>query len=155
MTIWWQKLNFVFLSMKRWFQFNSRIVRTHFASVVTLNNWEMITETRSYIFRWHSRCCRFRVSVNSLIMGSKTSSKRRLIGAVQGKLNIFERSCMSCSQNIVLFITLNDRYAIMHCRACRVIGAGILGAKEGFLRLLLIIIVMMIISIIIIKIILL
>ena len=38
---------------------------------------------------------------------------------------------MSCSQNIVLFITLNDRYAIMHCRACRAIGAGILGAKGG------------------------
>ena len=58
---------------------------------------------------------------------------------------------MSCSQNIVLFITLNDRYAIMHRRARRAIGAGILGAKG---RLLLIIIVM-VISIIIIKIILL
>ena len=157
MTIWWQKLNFVFLSMKRWFQFNSRIVGTHFAGVMTLNNnyWEMITEMQSYIFRWHSRCCRFRVCVNSLIMGSKTSSKRRLIGAVQGKLNISNWSCISCSQNIVLFMTLNDRYAIMHCRACRAIGVGILGAKGGFLRLLLIIIVMMVISIIIIKIVLL
>ena len=44
-----------------------RIVRTHFASVMTLNNWEMITETRSYIFRWRSRCRRRRVCVNSLI----------------------------------------------------------------------------------------
>ena len=35
---WWQMFNFVFLSVKRWFQFNSRIVRTHFASVMTLNN---------------------------------------------------------------------------------------------------------------------
>ena len=53
--------------MKRWFQSNSRIVKTHFASVMTLNNWEMIAETRSYIFRWRSRCRRRRVCVNSLI----------------------------------------------------------------------------------------
>ena len=52
----------------RWFQFNSRIVRTHFASVMTLNNWEMIAETRSYIFRWRSRCCWRRVCVNSLVI---------------------------------------------------------------------------------------
>ena len=53
-SIWWQMLNFVFL----WFQFNSRIVRIHFASVMTLN-CKIIAETRSYIFRWHS-CCRRR-----------------------------------------------------------------------------------------------
>ena len=29
-SIWWQMFNFVFLCPKRWFQFNSRIVRTHF-----------------------------------------------------------------------------------------------------------------------------
>ena len=34
----------------RWFQFNSRIVRSHFASVMTLNNREMIGERRSYVF---------------------------------------------------------------------------------------------------------
>ena len=66
-TIWWQMLNFVFISMKRWFQFNSRIIRTHFASVMTLNNWQMITETRRYIFRWRSHCRRPRVCVNSLL----------------------------------------------------------------------------------------
>ena len=66
-TIWWQIVNIVLLSMKRWFQFNSRIVTTHFASIMTLNNWEMITETWSYIFRWRSRCCRRRVCVNSLL----------------------------------------------------------------------------------------
>ena len=47
--------------MKPWFRFTSRIVETHFASVMTLNNWEMIAETRSYIFRWRSRCRRQRV----------------------------------------------------------------------------------------------
>ena len=38
-----------------WFQFNSRIVRTHFSSKKTLNNWKIIAETRSYIFRLRSR----------------------------------------------------------------------------------------------------
>ena len=66
-TIWWHMFNFVFLSLKRWLQFNSRIVRTHFASVMTLNNQEMIPETRSYIFRWRSRLCRCRVCANSLM----------------------------------------------------------------------------------------
>ena len=40
---------FVLLPQKRWFQFNSRIVRTHFASAMTLNNCDIIEETRSYI----------------------------------------------------------------------------------------------------------
>ena len=48
--------NFVFLALKRWFQFNLRIVITDFESVMTLNNWEMIAETRSYSFRSRSRC---------------------------------------------------------------------------------------------------
>ena len=55
-SIWWQMFNFVFLSLKRWFQFDSRTFRTHFASVMTLNNWETIAEIRSYIFRRRSRC---------------------------------------------------------------------------------------------------
>ena len=59
-STWWQMFNFVSLSLKRWFQFNSRKVRTHFATVMTLNNWKMIAETRSYIFRWRSRCRRRR-----------------------------------------------------------------------------------------------
>ena len=44
------------LFLKRLFQFNSRTVSTHFASVMTLNNSEMIAETQSYIFRGRSRC---------------------------------------------------------------------------------------------------
>ena len=48
-SIWWQIINFVLLSPKRWFRFNSRIVRTHFPSIMTLNHWKMIAETRSYI----------------------------------------------------------------------------------------------------------
>ena len=55
--IWWQMFNFVFSCPKRWFQFNSRIVRTHFSSITSLNNCKIIAETRSYIFRWR---CRFR-----------------------------------------------------------------------------------------------
>jgi len=48
-------------------QFNSRIFRTHFSSIMTLNNWKMIAETRSYIFRWCSRCRRRCVCLISLI----------------------------------------------------------------------------------------
>ena len=66
-NIWWQLFNFVFLCPKRWFQFNSRIVRTHFSGIMTLNNWKMISETRSYIFRWRSRIRRRRVCLISLI----------------------------------------------------------------------------------------
>ena len=62
-SIWWQIFNFVLLSQKRWFQFNSRIARTHFSSVMTLN---IIEETRSYIFRWRSRCRRRRLCLSSL-----------------------------------------------------------------------------------------
>ena len=42
-------------SLKRSFQFNSRIVVTQCASVMTSNNWEMIAETLSYIFGTPSR----------------------------------------------------------------------------------------------------
>ena len=64
---WLQMFNFVHLCPKRWFQFNSRIVRTHFSSIMTLNNWKMIAETRSDIFRWGSRFRRRRVCLSSLI----------------------------------------------------------------------------------------
>ena len=67
-SIWWQMLIFVFLCPKRWFQFNSRIVRTHFSSIMTLNNWKMTAEPRSYIFRWRSRFRPRRVSLSSLFM---------------------------------------------------------------------------------------
>ena len=65
--IWWQMFNFVCLCPQRWFQFNSRIVKTHFLSILTLNNWKIIAETRSYIFRWRSHSCRHRVCLSSLL----------------------------------------------------------------------------------------
>ena len=67
MSIWLQMFNFVLLCPKRWFQSNSRLARTHFSSIMTLNNWKMIAETRSYIFRWRSRFRRRRVCLSSLI----------------------------------------------------------------------------------------
>ena len=70
-SIWWQMFNFVFLCPKRWFQFNSRIVRTYFSSIMSLNNWKMIAETRSHIFRWRSRFRR-RVCLSSLLNESAT-----------------------------------------------------------------------------------
>ena len=69
--IWWQMFNFVLLCPKRWFQFNSRMIRTNFSSVMTLNNWKMIAETRSYIFRWLSRFRRCRVCLSSLLSPSR------------------------------------------------------------------------------------
>ena len=66
-SIWWQMFNFVFLCPKRWFQINSRTVRTHFSIIMTLNSWKMIIETRSYIFRWRSRFRRRRVCWSSLL----------------------------------------------------------------------------------------
>ena len=71
----WQMLNFVFFCPKRWLQFNPRIVRTHFLSIMTLSNWVMIAEPRSYIFRWRSRFRRRRFYVaitfdRSLSVGS-------------------------------------------------------------------------------------
>ena len=66
-SIWWQIIIFDFLCPKRWFQFNSRIVRTHFSSIMTSNNWKVIAETRSYIFRWRSCFHRRRVCLSSLL----------------------------------------------------------------------------------------
>ena len=35
-SIWWQMFNFVSLCLNRWFQFNSKIVRTHLPSIMIL-----------------------------------------------------------------------------------------------------------------------
>ena len=74
-SIWWLMFNFVFLSLRGRFQFNSKIVRSHFASVMTLNNWEMIAETRSYIFRWRPRCRRHR---RCFLIALVANKKRRM-----------------------------------------------------------------------------
>ena len=48
----------------------SGIVRKHFASIITLNNCEIITETRISIFRWLSCCCRRRLCLSSQLSSS-------------------------------------------------------------------------------------
>ena len=73
-SIWWQMFNFVFLCPKRWFQFNSRIIRTHFSSKMTLNNWKLFAETQSYFFRWRSRFRRRRVCLSSLLLNRRTAT---------------------------------------------------------------------------------
>ena len=70
-SIWGQRFNFVFLCPKRWFQFNSSKVTTHFSIIMTLNNWKMISETRSHIFRWRSRFRRRRVCLSFLITANQ------------------------------------------------------------------------------------
>ena len=57
-SISWQMFDIFLLSPNRRYQFNSRIFRIHFASIMTWNNWEIMAETRSYIFGWRSRCRR-------------------------------------------------------------------------------------------------
>ena len=86
--------NFVFLCPKRWSQFNSRIVRTHFSSIMTLNNWKIITETRSYIFRWRSRFRRRRVCLSSLFPGNTNSQKRSATALATLHVNIRQLSIL-------------------------------------------------------------
>ena len=67
-VVWWTwAYDDKFLPKKRWSQLKSRIVNTHFESIVTLNKWETIAETRSYNFGRRSRCRRRCVCVNCLI----------------------------------------------------------------------------------------
>ena len=66
-SIWWLMFNFASLPLKRLFHFNFRTMRTHFSILMTLNNCEMIAETRSYIFRSRSRCRRRPLCLSSLI----------------------------------------------------------------------------------------
>ena len=75
LSIWWQMFNLVLLCNKRWFQLNFRIVRTHFSSIMSLNSWKMIAETRSYIFRWRSRFRRRRDCLSSLMLTPNAHSE--------------------------------------------------------------------------------
>ena len=84
-SIWWQLFNFVFLCPKRWFKINSRAVRRHFSSIMTLNNWKMITEKRSYIFRWRSRFRRRRVCLSSLVETNRVGEEVLLSGKIIDK----------------------------------------------------------------------
>ena len=116
-TTWAQDDKCSFLSLKRWFQFNSWIVRTHFATLMTLNNSEMTAQTRSYIFRWRSRCRRRRVCVNSLIVKKRrpTWPSRRSYCWSHWIMSNSRRStvlCFTASKNkrfgnylIIIFIT--------------------------------------------------
>ena len=79
-SIWWQMFNCVFLCPKRRFQLNFRIVRTHFSSIMSLNNWKMIAETRIYIFRWRSRFRRRRDCLSSLMPTQHTSRRSKPAG---------------------------------------------------------------------------
>ena len=62
MSIWWQIFNIFLLSPNRWYKFISRIF-SYFANIMTWINWEIIAETRSFIFRWRSRCRRRRLCI--------------------------------------------------------------------------------------------
>ena len=99
----WQMFNVVFLCPKRSFQFNSRIVRTHFSSMMTLNNWKMIAETRSFIFKRCSRFRRRRVCLSSLMR----FCRRRNPAAVNFSLSAFTWR---------LFVAINVKAHFVHQR---------------------------------------
>jgi len=82
-SMWWQMFNFFLLCPKRWFQFNSLIVRTHFWSIMILNNWKMMAETRSYVFRWRSRFHPI-IEVNAATKEPKVKSLKRSYGNPEG-----------------------------------------------------------------------
>ena len=105
-----------YICPKRWFQFNSRIVRTHFSSKMTLNNCEIIAETGSYIFRWRSRFSRRRVCLSSLIalFGRRSCQlfKRplpwKLLLENWSQIHIF--CCCCCSWKVLFAIYFATRY---------------------------------------------
>ena len=92
-SAWWQMFNFVLFCPKRWFQFNSRIVRTPFSSKRSLNNWKMVAETRSHIFRWRSRFRRRRVCLSSLYW--KESDEKQWC---------YDNNGFSSSSSVLLFL---------------------------------------------------
>ena len=97
----WQMLNFILLCPKCWFQFNSRIVRTHFSSIMSLNNSKMIAETRSHIFRWRSRFRRRRVCLSSLFPRELTTreSGNRFDACTPGSRGLQREKCLRTNRN--------------------------------------------------------
>ena len=82
-STWWQMFNFFFFYVpSAGSKFNSRIVRTHSSSITSLNNWKMIAETWSYIFRWRS-CFRRRLvcfsSLFEVVLTTWTHNSKSLI----------------------------------------------------------------------------
>ena len=65
------KFQFGFLSPNCWNEFNSRVVRIHFAGIVTRNHWKIIAETESHIFRWSSRCRQRRPFLSYLMLSKE------------------------------------------------------------------------------------
>ena len=53
-----EKFSFFLVIFKPLIPILFRILRRNFAGKMTWNNWKMITETQSSIFRWRSRCRR-------------------------------------------------------------------------------------------------
>ena len=97
-SICWQMFNFVFLCPKRWFQIKTKTVRTHFSSIMTLNNWKMNAETRSYIFRWRSCFRRRRVCLSSLLIID--------FYVQEVKLHAFSRISFDVIQRVISMILL-------------------------------------------------
>ena len=112
--------NFVFLCPKGWFQFNSSIVRTHFSRIITLNNWKIIAEIRSYFFRWRSRFRRRRVFLSSLLCGRRDHMMTKMFNFVFLSLKRWYQFSSRIVRNVTHFasvMTLNNRKMIAETRS--------------------------------------
>jgi len=125
-SIWWQMFNFVLLCPKRWFQLNSRIVRTRFSSIMTLNNWKRIAVRRSYIFRWRSGFRRRRVCLSSLI------SLRWNARAKRTKLLLFFTSNMQIYDVLVTFLAV--AWTLLRCPGCEQIWSHVVHVSKWCLK---------------------
>ena len=108
-SMWWQMFNFVFSCPKRWFQFNSRIIKTHFSSIMSLNNWKMIAETRSHIFKWRSRFRRRRVCLSSLIIHLSVGKEWWIFTSPWIVLVYTTQVEQIADQRVTLFLTIYHR----------------------------------------------
>ena len=54
-STWRKSVNFLFISPKRSYRFNSRPASVRFVSQTARTNLEVIAKTRSYLFRWRPR----------------------------------------------------------------------------------------------------
>ena len=119
-SIWWQMFNFILVSLRRWFQFNSRIVRTHFASVMTLNYRETVARTRSYIFR-------VTLSQSSTSSLPKLSSFAPSLSQSVSTIN---------SRGLQLYPNLNDSFRrchlALHYNNARTGSRGLWWRRSGF-----------------------
>ena len=90
-----KKSTFFFLSPSRSYQFNFRIVRVRFVPQTTSNNREIVSETRSHIFTWRSRCRRRQ----PLLKFPKDTANRRYDRGLHWRRTCIGLEACTCRKN--------------------------------------------------------